>query len=58
MCLVSAQSSREVAQRSYDGCHVSAQTSWEGGQNIHDVCFVSAQSSREVAQRSYDGYRL
>ena len=44
MCVMSAQSSCEVAQSSYDECLVSAQSSWEVVQSSYDV-YVSAQSS-------------
>ena len=64
MCVVSAQSSWEVAQSSCDVCHVSAQSgynvyhvsaqsSWEVAQGSYDECRVSAQSSLGVAQSSY-----
>ena len=54
MCVMfSARKSLEVAQSSYDVCHVSAQSCWEVGQSSY-VCHASAQSSWEVAQGSYD----
>ena len=44
----------EVAQSSYDVCHVSAQNSWEVVQSSYDLYPVSDQSSWKVAQSSYD----
>ena len=41
MCVTfSPQSSWEVAQSSYDVCHVLAQSSWEVAQSSCDVCHV------------------
>ena len=38
--MFSAQSSWEVAQSSYDMCHVAAQSRWDVAQSSYDVCQV------------------